>query len=498
MAMTAVESPEVSVSGRKCPEARKIPRVSSLVQKVKKLPSQARDYRVIRTASLILAWFCMGLYVTIVGPTLIDLKDRIGVDYEEISRVLVSHTVGYFLATVTCGIFLDFQPKYAYGVVGSAFFLAGVGTAGTPFTTSLGGLDFLQHLAGWGHGFTDAAGTVVCARLWGDKASAPIHAMHAGYPIAAFIVPLIVIPFLSPDRPAAVNGTTAPPLTVEEAWRLSKIQWPYVGVSVAQFTICILFVFYQYKELVSHDKSKTNTAPKSSSAFLSPGRFLKGKSKKALFLLFLLFLYYVVLKLGQNAFIQYMVSYMVETNMFSKPGASVVYSGYWISYASMRCVSIAAAAFVPIRIMLLSEIIVLFISGIVVAVWGATEKTVFWVFTCILGLCTSPIFPGGTAWANRYLDASSIVFAICIVGASVGGTASSYITGYLFEYVGPRSMLYFFMGCGCALLPTFVVMQITVSSLTAKRSDMELETRRSKGLDIIDDHEECKTILIRE
>ncbi|XP_035669789.1 sodium-dependent glucose transporter 1-like [Branchiostoma floridae] len=210
MAMTAVESPEVSVSGRKCPEARKIPRVSSLVQKVKKLSRQARDYRVIRTASLILAWFCMGLYVTIVGPTMIDLKDRIGVDYEEISRVLVSHTVGYFLATVTCGIFLDFQPKFAYGVLGSAFFLAGVGTAGTPFTTSLGGLGFLQHLAGWGHGFTDAAGTVVCARLWGDKASAPIHAMHAGYPIAAFIVPLIVIPFRL--RTAQRQSTVLQPL----------------------------------------------------------------------------------------------------------------------------------------------------------------------------------------------------------------------------------------------------------------------------------------------
>ncbi|XP_078613675.1 sodium-dependent glucose transporter 1-like [Branchiostoma floridae x Branchiostoma japonicum] len=493
--MAAAESPEVSVSDRISLEARKMPGVSSLIQKVKNLPKQARDYRVIRTASLSLAWFCMGLYFRIVGPTMIDLKDRIGVDYEEISRVLVSHTVGYFLATVTCGIFLDFQPKYAYGVLGSAFFLAGVGTAGTPFTTSLGGLGFLQHLAGWGHGFTDAAGTVVCARLWGDKASAPMHAMHAGYPIGAFIIPLIVIPFLSPDRPAAVNGTTPPPLTVEEAWRLSKIQWPYIGVSVAQFIMCTLFVFYQYKEFLSDDSSKTNKAPKSFSAFLSPGRFMKGKGKKAIFLLVLLFLYYALLQLNQNAFTQYMVSYMVETNMFSKPDASVVYSTFWISYASMRWVSIAAAAWVPVHIMLSVEITGVFISGIVLAVWGATNKTVFWVFTCILGLSVAPIFPGGTAWANQYLDASSIVFAICVVGASVGGTASNYLTGYLFEYVGPRSMLYFFMGCGCALLPTFVVMQITVSSRFATKpsahQDVELETRHNKGFEMGD--AECKT-----
>ncbi|XP_078614156.1 sodium-dependent glucose transporter 1-like [Branchiostoma floridae x Branchiostoma japonicum] len=490
--MAAAESPEDSASNKKSPETWKM---SSLVQKVKKLPRQARDYRVIRTASLSLAWFCMSLYVSIVGPTMIDLKDRIGVDYEEISRVLVSETVGFFLATVTGGIFLDFQPKYAYGVLGSAFFLAGVGTAGTPFTTSLGGLGFLQHLAGWGHGLTNAAGTVVCARLWGDKASAPMHAMHAGYPIGAFIIPLIVIPYLSPDRPAAVNGTTAPPLTVEEAWRLSKIQWPYVGVSVAQFIMCILFAFYQYQEMVSFDKSKTNKAPKSFSAFLSPGRFMKGKGKKALFLLGLLFLYYTFLKLNRNAFTQYMVSYMVETNMFSKADANVVYSTFWISYASMRWVSIAAAAWVPVHIMLSVEITGLFISSIVLAVWGATNKTVFWAFTCILGLSVAPIFPGGTAWANRYLDASSIVFAICLIGASVGGTVSNYLTGYLFEYVGPRSMLYFFMGCGCALLPTFAVMQITVSSRFAAkpsaRQVVELETKHNKGFEMGD--EECKT-----
>jgi len=124
-----------------------------------------------------------------------------------------------------------------------------------------------------------------------------------------------------------------------------------------------------------------------------------------------------------------------------------------------------------------------------------TNKTVFWVFTCILGLSVAPNFPGGTAWANRYLDASSIVFAICVVGASVGGTASNYLTGYLFEYVGPRSMLYFFMGCGCALLPTFVVMQITVSSRFAAEppahQDVELETRHNKGFEMGD--AECKT-----
>ncbi|KAI8498408.1 hypothetical protein Bbelb_236100 [Branchiostoma belcheri] len=149
-------SPELQTSEAALYKTRSTVNMSTLVRRVKKLPTMVTDQRVIRTAALVAAWFCMGLYVRIVGPTMIDLKERLGVNYEEISRVLVSHTVGYFLSSVTGGILLDFLPKYAYGVLGSAFFLAGVGTAGTPFTTSLGGLGFFQHVAGWGHGFTDA------------------------------------------------------------------------------------------------------------------------------------------------------------------------------------------------------------------------------------------------------------------------------------------------------------------------------------------------------
>ncbi|XP_066276935.1 sodium-dependent glucose transporter 1A-like [Branchiostoma lanceolatum] len=454
-------------------DSRRVPTMSSLVRHVKKLPEHVRDYRVIRTTALFFAWFCMGLYVRIVGPTMIDLKDRLGVDYEEISRVLVSHTVGYFLSTVAGGIFLDFLPKYAYVILGFAFVMAGLGTAGTPFTSTLWGLGFLQHVAGWGHGFTDAAGSVVCVRLWGAKASAPMHAMHSGYPIGAFIIPLIAIPFLSPDRPAAVNGTTPAPPAVEEAWRLSQVQWPYVGVSVLQFIIGSVFFYFQYRELVTYDDRKQEKSPRSFSAFLSPSRFLEGQGRKAVFLLVFLFLFYTMFQFNQNPFTQYMVSYMVETGMYSKPEASVVYSTFWICYASMRWISIAIAAWVPIHTMLSVEITGLCISGIVLAVWGATDKTVFWAFTCILGLFSSSVFPGGTAWANRYLDASSIVFAICVVGASVGSTAANYVTGYLFEYLGPRSMLYLFMGCGCALLVVFGVMQVSVSPLFETRLTQE-------------------------
>ena len=43
------------------------------------------------------------LFFEIPGPTLPYLKDRIQVNYEEVSRVLVARSVGYFPGTIMAG-----------------------------------------------------------------------------------------------------------------------------------------------------------------------------------------------------------------------------------------------------------------------------------------------------------------------------------------------------------------------------------------------------------
>ena len=48
-----------------------------------------------------------GIYAEIVGPTLLDLKDRVGANYEEISRTLVARSVGYFFSAVIGGTLAD-------------------------------------------------------------------------------------------------------------------------------------------------------------------------------------------------------------------------------------------------------------------------------------------------------------------------------------------------------------------------------------------------------
>ncbi|KAI8487485.1 hypothetical protein Bbelb_347190 [Branchiostoma belcheri] len=527
--------------------------LARVAEKAASLGAKLTDRRVIRTAALVLAMFSMGLYFRIVDPTLIDLKDRLGVGYEEISRVLAGHTVGYFLSAVA---------GYAFLVLGSSFFLAGVGTLGTPYATSLWGLVILQHIAGWGHGFTD---TVLCTQLWGDRASVPLHATQAGYPLGSFAIQLIVIPFVSPDRTALNNNTaspalrmdhsvpppftvdqaTPPPLTVDEARLTSHIQWPYAGVAAVQFAMFVLFFYFQYcGDSGSGKLRKVRETPQSLSAFFSPdgtdeqphtvhGTYtIPSQPAVRLFQVSYLVesgmygLHYpppptsvsylvesgmygighvcytipLVSYLVESGMyglhypppptsVSYLVesgmygighvSYLVESGMYGKAEANVVYSSFWVCIAVMRWLSTAIAAWVPVSVMLSVEIVCLSAASVAMAFWGANNRPAFWVLTCVCGLVVAPIVPGGNAWANQNLEASPVVFALCLIGAAIGGTASSSAAGYLFEHVGPRSTLYMFMGCCCALLLVFTIMQLSVSSVWDKMSSRKEKSEKA-------------------
>ena len=55
-------------------------------------------------------WF-QGMYLEIAGPTLPDLKHKIGVNYEEISRSLAARSVGYFISSLVAGVASDMFPR---------------------------------------------------------------------------------------------------------------------------------------------------------------------------------------------------------------------------------------------------------------------------------------------------------------------------------------------------------------------------------------------------
>ncbi|XP_078660090.1 sodium-dependent glucose transporter 1A-like [Branchiostoma floridae x Branchiostoma belcheri] len=495
-------------------------KVQSRIQKIIGLKKYARDYRVIKTGCLVLAWVAMGLYHRLPSPTLIDLKDRLGVNYEEISRVLLCHTIGYFLSNMAAGVVVDLYPGLVDMVIASSLLAAAVGSIGTPWSRSLALTGICQLLTGFGHGATDTAGTVTVLQLWGDNSAPALHIIHMGYPFIAILVPFMAQPFLS--RRPEVNGTaTPPPLTVEEAWRTSRIEQAYLIPTFVSAAVCVIFLAFHFyfspkyqpdlsrpdflacfkpKKKQQPDPDSTATDPpdpdstdpdrdleqrffscwssklcRSFKELFSPDRCVKGEPVLGSFYVVLLFLFYLTYLAGEASLFEYLFAYSVESGLFDKDGATLVYSCFWAFFLIGRGFGAFGSHWVPLGLLIGLSIFLLQIVGIEYSVWGVNDSTVFWVLTCAAGFCCGPNFPACSSWANHYLNVTGVIVVVMFVGASFGGMIGTYATGYFFEYAGIDSMFHGYIGYVAITILVFSTMQFSVSVLFKDRMQRAAE-----------------------
>ena len=72
----------------------------------------------------------------------------------------------------------------------------------------------------------------LCARIWGDKAAAPLHALHFGFGIGALMAPILAGPFISDVSPLVGNATDA---TDSSHTTISYVIRPADNGSVTQY-----------------------------------------------------------------------------------------------------------------------------------------------------------------------------------------------------------------------------------------------------------------------
>ena len=96
-----------------------------------------------------------GMFLEIVGPTMIDLKYRVGINYEEISRALLARSLGYLFGALLNGALTDLLPYHVELVAAVGFALTSVGIALTPWSRVLWFLSACFVLQGYGQGAMD-------------------------------------------------------------------------------------------------------------------------------------------------------------------------------------------------------------------------------------------------------------------------------------------------------------------------------------------------------
>jgi len=77
------------------------------------------------------------------------------------------------------------------------------------------------------------------------------------------------------------------------------------------------------------------------------------------------------------------------------------------------------------------------LASALVLFFYADNITVLWIFCSALGFFTGPIIPSAFAWANRYIEVTSIAQIVPQIGAAVGDIAMLSLVGFSYQNFGP-------------------------------------------------------------
>jgi FHS family Na+ dependent glucose MFS transporter 1 len=310
-----------------------------------------------------------------------------------------------------------------------------------------------------------SANNTLCLILWGTAAAAPIHALHFGFGIGAFIAPLLARPFIGDNSTS--NSTSPDDDEVD-----SPIEIPYaISAILCAVWFAIFLCFYIHSRMTQQKDKKSSGRNVefggSWKRMLSPGSCTNGDITFGVLFFALLFLFYTNIVGGERAYGKFIYSYATDSDLkFSNDEASLLNSLFWICFTCGRGVSIIAAKFVSPKLLLGVELFFNTVACVVLAVWADEHAEVLWVFTGLLGFFLSPVFAAGMAFAHQYIKMTGTAVALVFVGSSAGGMVYQYLTGYLFENHGAQSLMYVMVGYALALTAVFVCLFLIVRRRT--------------------------------
>ena len=74
----------------------------------------------------------------------------------------------------------------------------------------------------------------------------------------------------------------------------------------------------------------------------------------------------------------------------------------------------------------------------------------------------SPLFPNCLAWINLYLELKGMAVALVFIGSACGGIVYQWLGGYLFEFHGPRTIMYVLLCYAVVLSSVYALLLLLV------------------------------------
>ncbi len=358
-----------------------------------------------RTAVYYSVFVCLGMDMSILGPTLPALASQADAGLGQMGLMVLIGAIGGVLGMAVAGWVYDHVPGHA--VLGTGLLCEAVLLASIPFAPSYPALVAIAAAKGVSASFVNMGTNTLLMWTHREKAGPYMNGLHLAFGIGAFLAPLLM---------AQLSGLAG-------------------GYRFAYWLLSALTALLGLRVVTLPGSPQ----PARAEVVGSSAAGARARTAPFAFVLFAaLFLFFATG--AEVGFRSWIYTYAVTLGLADRTGAAYLNSAFWLAFTAGRLVSIPVAARLGPR-----QVIPAGLCGcLAFAALGLAlpaSSAALWVSTVGLGFCMSPAWPMGFTLAGQSVGLSGRLSSLILLGSSFGSMVLPSLLGRVMEAAGPRSMM---------------------------------------------------------
>ena len=354
------------------------------------------------TAAYYLSFIGLGVVTASVGPALPFLSHQVQVTLAEASSLVVAQSSGFMLGSFLAGPLTD--RIRAHGLFQFCLLASAACTLTVPNVPVFPLLLVCLFLMGTFVGGIDVGGNIVIVWLFREKFAPFLTGLHFIWGLGALAAPLIIVTFVE------LTGDLRLSFTV-----------------IAGILLVMLLLFIRLPSPVPiRDRKETRyRIPPRPMITLIAMMFLAATSE-------------IVVA-------TWILAYVLQRDLADAITGGYLNSSLFLGMLGARLASIFLLRRFTIAQILYGGLFAL-VAGCLLALAMPASLAVLWIAVILVGVGFAPLIPGCLSLAPNHLPPEGRVTSWMYAGASLGFLAMPWITGQLFETVGPQIIWHFSLG----------------------------------------------------
>lgn len=356
----------------------------------------------------------LGLSQIALGPALPFLADQMQVSLAQISLLATARAAGFLVGSFLAGRLAD--RGRPHGMLQVCAAMAAVVTLAIPHVPLFWWLVGLLIVVGLLEGPLDIGFNVLIVWLFRNRVAPYMTGLHFVWGIGALLAPLVIVLFHD------LTGDLA--------------------ASYAVIALALLSISLAYFRLPSPEPVRQRHEARYP---LSPW---------PMFLLTAMLFMAAALQLSVST---WLLAYILELDLTDEVTAGLINSEFFLGIIMTRLASVPLLRRVSIARLL--AVSLLFVTLGCLAVLAFPQSLpVLHTAMIVIGVGFANLFPGALNLAPKYLPAEGRVTSYMYMGSGIAFFVTPWITGQMFDYIGPHVIWFFALGGTAALMLLLVLL----------------------------------------